>query len=88
MRLLEIGPDLVAPVERRETRDIDVGRLERVAVVLDRLLKSEPGEQVVALLDLRDLGVVEVDVESDDLNAGVERLLGNVFQRFRLSVGT
>ena len=42
---------------------------------------------MVALLDLRDRGVVEIDVEGDDLDAGIERLLHHVAQCFRLAMG-
>ena len=53
---------------------------------LTDLLERQLRQFVVALLDLRDLRIVEIDVEGDDLDALVERLLHDVAERFRQAV--
>ncbi len=35
---------------------------------------------MIALLDLGYVGIVEIDIESDDLHAGIERLLRDILQ--------
>ena len=79
---LERVPDLVAAIERRKAGDIDVAGIEAGAVVLDRLLQRLLCQRMVALLDLRHLRIVEIDVEGDDLDALVERLLHDIAERF------
>ena len=84
--LAELLPHFVAAIERREARDIDDAALDAVALLLDRLLEHEAGHVVVALLDLGDLRIVEVDVIGDDLDPRVDRLLRDVLQRLGLAV--
>ena len=73
---LERFPGLVAAVERRDTGDIDVPRLPSVAIVNNRLLENEAGEVAVGLLNLGDFVVLNVDVEGNDLDTGIDRPLG------------
>ncbi len=86
MLLYEFLPHGVAAVERGEAGDIDSAADEAVALVLDRLFKHQASHVLVALLDLRDLRVFEIDVIGHDLDAGVERLLRHVLQHFRAAV--
>ncbi|MNK90894.1 hypothetical protein D3C87_1109640 [compost metagenome] len=41
---------------------------------------------MIRLLDLRDLRIVEVHIESNDLDALIQRLLNHIRQRFRLAM--
>ena len=53
---------------------------------LERLVENLPSDVVVALRDERHLGIADVDVLDDHLDAGVERLLDHVLDRLRLAV--
>ncbi len=70
----------VTTIERRKaaTRHETAGKT--IALVLDRLIENERRHVLVALFDLRNLRIVEVDVIGNDLDALVERLLRHVFQ--------
>ena len=84
--LLEFLPGLVAAIERGDAGDIDIARLEAVAIVLDRLFQRQTGEVAVGLFDLRDLVVLDIDVEGDDLDAGVDGAFCRFLHRFRQTV--
>ena len=68
------GKDLlehrVAAVEGREAGHVDIGDVAGAAGVRDQLLQAQPGDVRVGLLDLGHGGVVGVDVERDDRDAG------------------
>src|SRR5690242_21787366 len=60
---LECFPGLIAAVERGDARDVDETGFEVFAIIPDYLLKDEAGEVPVGLFYLRDLVVLDVDVE-------------------------
>ena len=76
----------IAAIEQRDARDVNVAGLEVLAIVSDCLLEDKAGEFSVGLLDLRDLVILDVDVECDDLDAGIDRALRDRFQRFGWSM--
>ena len=65
---------------------VDVARLPRFAIVLDGLFESQAGKVTVGLLDLRYGRVLDVDVEGDDLDAGIHRALRGILHGFRQPV--
>jgi hypothetical protein len=83
---LEFAPGLVAPVERCDAGNVDIGCLPGLPIVLDSLFQREPCEVAVGLLDLRDRLVLDVHVEGDDLDAGVDCTLGGFLHGFGQAV--
>ena len=77
---LECFPGLIAAVERGDARDVDETGFEVFAIIPDYLLEDEAGEVPVGLLYLRNLVVLDVDVEGDHLDASIQRALCGRFQ--------
>src|SRR6185436_13841590 len=80
---LECFPGLIAAVERGDARDVDEAGFETLAIIPDCLLEDEAGEVPIGLLYLRDLVVLNVDVEGDHLDASIHRPLCGRFQGVR-----
>src|SRR6476620_2631726 len=77
---LECFPGLIAAVERGDARDVDEAGFEAFAIIPDCLLEDEAGKIPVGLLYLRDLVVLDVDVEGNHLDASIHRALCGRFQ--------
>src|SRR6476620_11473431 len=77
---LECFPGLIAAVERGDARDVNEAGFEAFAVIADYLLEDEAGEIPVGLLYLRDLVVLDVNVEGDHFDASIHRAPCGPFQ--------
>src|SRR5262245_58663904 len=77
---LECFPGLMSAIERADARDIDDAGFEAFAIVPDYLLDDEAGKVPVGLLYLRDLVVLDVDVEGNHLDASIHSALCGRFQ--------
>src|SRR6476661_2690587 len=77
---LECFPGLIAAVERGDAGDVDEAGFEAFAIIPDYLLEDEAGKVPVGLLYLRDLVVLDVNVECDHFDTSIHRAPCGPFQ--------
>src|ERR1700733_3934545 len=86
MRLLDVGPFFAPEFQRTKTGDENVAGVEFIAVLLQRLIQHLAADVMIALRDERHLRIAHINILSDRLDAGVDRLLNDILYRLRLAM--